>query len=430
MTALVFNCAFNGLSIIQELGRRGIDVYALDSFRNVGTTSRYATYRSCPNPTTDEAGFVEYLLDIADEFDDKPVLIPTNDHWAAAVAHHREELAEHYHTGVADAETVDLLIDKDAFGEWATERDYPVPRSWMGDELDDVPESAFPVAAKPNDATGVPDMMFDSTVALLYNRLFGDGSGPEFSAEEQAVVEALSENRLEVFETRDELERFRQEYEDVIEHFVVQEYVRGMSDQMYTVGVYANEGEVKGLFTGRKVRGYPPDIGDCKVGQAQSVPDHLVAMVKSMSEDLGYHGIGEFEFKRDVETGEYFLIEVNPRSWSWIGITPATGVSLPWMAYADQKNTYTFDYQESSVPDGSVTWVKAFEDLPNSLYFYRRSHPEWTKSLGEWWASIDSDTLVVAELAKDDPLPTAYATVLVGRRLVNETLDGVLERLA
>ena len=43
--------------------------------------------------------------------------------------------------------------------------------------------------------------------------------------------------------------------------------------------------------------------------------------------DLNYSGIAEFEYKKDLSTGRYRLIEVNPRSWSWIGITPACGVS-------------------------------------------------------------------------------------------------------
>jgi hypothetical protein len=34
--ALVFNCHYNGLSIIQELGRHGVPVYALDTWQERG----------------------------------------------------------------------------------------------------------------------------------------------------------------------------------------------------------------------------------------------------------------------------------------------------------------------------------------------------------------------------------------------------------
>jgi predicted ATP-grasp superfamily ATP-dependent carboligase len=428
MTALVFNCAYNGLSIIQELGRRGVDVHALDSFRNVGTTSKYATYHACPNPTADEEAFVSFLLNLAPTFDETPVLIPTNDHWASAVASHRERLADHYHPCVADGETVERLLDKQAFADWATERDYPVPRSWQGDDIVGVPEDAFPIAGKPGDARDAPDMMYRSTVVSLWNRLT-NGSAEEPDADLAREAELYEQFRLAVFDDREELDTFRETYPDLAADFVFQEYVRGDSDSMYTVGVFANEGEVKGLFTGRKVRGYPPDIGDCKVGQAESVPDHLVETTRRMCADLDYHGIAEFEFKRDVETGEYWLIEVNPRSWSWVGITPACGVSLPWMAYAECSGRREFAYTESSVTDGEVTWVKASEDLFNSLLFYRESKPSWSRDPVEWWQSLDADRLVFAEGLPDDPLPVAYAVALAGRRLGLATLDGLKARM-
>jgi len=429
MTAIVFNCAYNGLSIIQELGRRGVEVHALDSFRNVGTTSRYAAYHPCPNPTTDEEDFIQYLLDLASQFDDTPVLIPTNDHWAAAIAHYRDRLTGPYHPCVVDGETIDLLLNKDRFGEWAYEQGYPVPRSWTTDQLSEIPDDAFPIAAKPSDATGVPDMMFDSKIALLYNKLFGK-SEKKMPESEREVAERLSENRFKIFESRDELDDFIVGFSDILGRFVVQEYVRGMSDQMYTVGVYASQGEIKGLFTGRKVRGYPPDIGDCKVGQVEDVPDSVVSTVVEICDELEYHGIAEFEFKRDKQTGEFYLIEINPRSWSWIGITPACGVSLPWIAYKDNIDSTTLPYSESTREDGSVRWVKVFEDLMNCLYFYRQNHPEWAYgSIQEWWHSVDTDKLVIAELSRDDPLPTAYSGVLLFRRFANKTKDTLTSML-
>ena len=96
MTALVFNCHYNGLSIIQELGRHGVQVYALDSFRDVGTFSRYGCFHLCPDPESAEKAFVEYLLELGSSFDHKPVLFPTNDHWAAAISRHKETLSQYY----------------------------------------------------------------------------------------------------------------------------------------------------------------------------------------------------------------------------------------------------------------------------------------------------------------------------------------------
>jgi len=94
MTAIVFNCHYNGLSIIRELGRQGVQVFALDNFRSVGTYSRYTKYRICPDPLVAEKAFIDFLLKFGPTFESKPVLFPTNDHWAAAVSRHKQALSQ------------------------------------------------------------------------------------------------------------------------------------------------------------------------------------------------------------------------------------------------------------------------------------------------------------------------------------------------
>lgn len=413
MTAVVCNCYFNGLNLTQDLGRRGVSVHAVDSIRNVGTVSKYSEFHRSPNPLEDERGFVEHLESMAEEFDDRPVLFPTNDHWASAVARHRDRLSEVYRPCVAEESVVDLLLHKGRFYEWAAERGYPVPESWSASDHGTVPESAFPLVAKPD-----------------VRRISGD------DADNRARVEQMNEERLTILEDPAALEAFVADHPDTLDLFVLQEFVRGRSDRMYTVGVYADrDHQILGRFEGRKVRGYPPDSGDCRVGQSERVPADLVATVDRLVEDLGYHGIAEVEFKRDAETGEFRLIEVNPRTWSWVGITAQAGVSLPWLAYADLSPDESPEVENpprtQTVEDGEVTWIKPLDDLANCVYFNGASgHEDWAMSPREWWESLDSSDLVVAGFAADDPVPAAYAGALEGRRLVGAGLSGVRDRLA
>src|SRR5215472_13263879 len=108
MTALVFNCQYNGLAIIRELGRRGVEVFALDSARTVGTRSKYCRYIPCPDPLIAEADFVALLMKIGRSLAEKPVLFPTNDHFAAAVSRHKDELEQYFLPCVADDGVVEL----------------------------------------------------------------------------------------------------------------------------------------------------------------------------------------------------------------------------------------------------------------------------------------------------------------------------------
>lgn len=423
MTAIVFNAAYNGLGIVRELGRNGVDVYVLDSFRNVGTVSRYGTYRRCPNPEADEAGFVERLLELGPTFDDRPVVFPTNDHWAAAAARNADRLSEFYELCVSDYEAVSLMLDKRRFGAWAVERGYPSPRTWPASEADRIPRESFPVAAKPNDARLRPDMMFRSRAATLSTKLTGGGVDTETARELHERAETIEDNRLQVLDSPAEVDAFLATVD--AETYVLQEYVRGLSDQMVTLGVYADrDHEVRGLFVGRKLRGFPPDVGDCKLGAASDVPDELKESVRALARDIGLVGIAEFEFKQDVVSGEYKLIEINPRSWSWVGITPAAGVNLPMLAYRDLRGEPIPPYTENGVAPGEAKWVKLTEDLPNALYYNEAAgYPEWGRSVRAWWRSVRAPNLVTAEFSLDDPLPGVYALGLAAIRVAGTILS-------
>ncbi len=388
--ALVFNCGHNGLSIIRELGRQGVnEIYALDSVRSIGTHSRYARFSRCPDPLTNETAFIEFLLRFAKGRTDKPVLFPTNDHWAQAIAHHKDVLNHHYRMWVADGPVVDLLIQKPRFYEWAMKQGYPVPRSWSDAEVAKISNDCFPIIAKPAFRVASSDSKLQATRAVENYR-----------------------KRLTVLETREQLEVYRRGNTSKSEECVFQEYVRGLSDCMYTVGVYVNqEHEVMGVFTGRKVRGFPPDIGDCIVGQVEKIDEAIVCMVKHMCRDLRYSGIAEFEFKKDSVTGKMILIEVNPRSWSWIGITPSCGVSLPWMAYCDMTGHKSISYTETTCQTGSVKYAKVSRDRRNCLRNNRRSgYTEWHMTHEQWKQSLECDILVDAEYSLDDMKPWLFAS--------------------
>ncbi len=405
--ALVFNCQYNGLSIIQELGRHGVPVYALDSYRSIGATSKYARYWPCPDPLYDENAFIQFLMEKGGEFDQKPVLFPTNDHWATAIARHKQELERWYLLCVADGPIVDLLISKDRFYRWAMERNYPVPHSYSTDEVLEGNEDIFPLIVKP--------------IARRF---------PNLCANHEGLNKFLDDHRMTVINNTSEYRNFASQYANYLDYFLIQEYVPGMANRMHTVGIYANrQNEVLGLFTGRKVRGFPPDIGDCIVGQGEKMPEEILVCVKEMVRDLGYSGIAEFEFKKDPSTREFKLIEINPRSWSWIGITPACGVSLPWIAYADLTGVEPVRYTESTVENGEVVYLKLLGDLENCLHSYRKiGYPEYHMRLQAWLKEMNGRKRVYAEFSWDDPVVGLHALLRRGRSYMEKIVQPLHHR--
>lgn len=127
------------------------------------------------------------------------------------------------------------------------------------------------------------------------------------------------------------------EYKDLIDNydFLIQQKIEGLSNNMYTIGVYADRNsDVRAVFSGRKIRGFLVDIGDCFAGESLWV-EELVEKSKKIIKKIGYTGIAELEFKYNDLDNKYYLIEINPRTWSWVGITPEAGVNLSLIAYKD-----------------------------------------------------------------------------------------------
>ncbi|MGD0997851.1 MAG: hypothetical protein ABR941_05970, partial [Thermoleophilia bacterium] len=112
---------------------------------------------------------------------------------------------------------------------------------------------------------------------------------------------------------------------------LVQEFVPGGDDQLYTCGVFRGAGRTL-VFTGRKLKQHPPVLGISRLSEAVEVPELVPGSVRLLDE-LGYQGVAQVEYKRDARDGAYRLMEVNVRPWTWIGLAEACGVNLPLAAH-------------------------------------------------------------------------------------------------
>ena len=376
--AIIFNCHYNGLSIIQELGQHDIECIAMDAVRSIGTYSKYAKYQKCPDPTENESVFIEFLYSYCAREKELPVVFPTNDHWAMAISKHKEKLSEVAVLCVADWKAVKAVTYKDIFYELGKEKEYLTPNTWSINELKQLNIEDYPIVAKPR-----------------FRRMASNNKM-------NAICKNLDRLRVTILNNKQELEAFLHKESEFIDFLIFQEFITGMSDQMYTVGIYANEeSEILGLFTGHKVRGYPADSGDCIVGENYNLPDYVIENTYRIVKDLNYSGIAEFEYKKDLSTGRYRLIEVNPRSWSWIGITPACGVSLPMIAYKDLTGEKV-TFKKPCLENGSVKYIKMLEDLRNCLISYKSNYPRWSKSFREWKNDIKASKTIYAEFNAGD----------------------------
>jgi len=111
---------------------------------------------------------------------------------------------------------------------------------------------------------------------------------------------------------------------------------------------------------------------------------------------LGFTGIVEVEFKRDVRDGKLKLLDINPRAWGWHSLGRAAGVDFPYLLWLMLRGE---DLPRIRGRAG-VRWVRALTDLPTALGEIRAGR----LSIGAYLLSLRGP-IEFAILAADDPMP-------------------------
>jgi D-aspartate ligase len=336
---------------------------------------------------------VDRLVELARKVGGRPVLIPTDDHYAQALARHRAELETRMIACVASSDVVELLVDQLRFCRWARTHGVDCPQSAPADgaQLPFAP----PVVAKP----------INFTDFLLTARNLPVGEKP-------------SDLRFTIIRSENEWQAFRRRYAPHLHKMVVQEYVSGSSADMFSIGIYADrKAQVRAIFVGRKLRGYPAQYGNTILGQNDCVPEQILDEVESIVQQLGYTGIAEFEYRREPETGKFRLIEINPRCWSWILATAFSRANIPWIAYRDLCGEPVERVIENEAP-GSIKAVRVMSDLANVFWRYRSDEPAWLMTPRAWWRSLAAKKLALVEFGRGDWLVSLFCFALLLRDLI------------
>ena len=295
----------NGLAAIRSLGRSGVRTFAVDHRPwALGFKSRYAHKVIAPEPVADEDGFIAAMARLGERFDGPTPVLPTHDEHLNAMVKRASELTPHYRFPAPGWPVLEALQRKRHQIETARAAGVGIPvttyPSSAAEAVADADAVGYPVFLKPSDPTE-------------FKRRFKRQAFECATAEEVAV-----------------------HYEEMAEFEpMLQEFVPGGDDELYTLGSYLNaEGEALGVFSGRKLRQTRENQGSARVGEAMWV-DGVVEGGLELLRALDYRGVSQVEFKRDPRSGEFKLMEVNPRLWQWHGLASVCGVDLPMIAYLD-----------------------------------------------------------------------------------------------
>ncbi len=276
--------------------------------------------------------------------DARPVLFLTEDSSLVALHAHRDELERWYRFPHAPWPVLSRIVNKDQLYH-ELDGVVPIPRTRVAEgeaSLATVAEElGFPAIVKPplRCRSGA------QPARRPFEKIFGD-----------KAVRVRS------------LDELRSVYHQAQGHgfpALVQEEIGGPPSLLYSVGVYASRGgEV------------PPPSPRRKLGQCHRIlatdwssepcgPPNSFPWPPAALRHFGYYGMADIEFKLDLRSGTYKLLDINPRPWLWINLPTACGVNLPYAAYLDAVD-HPLDAAAFAQHDFATRWVSARGALVSS----------------------------------------------------------------
>lgn len=303
------NNYYIGLSVIRCLGSKGIHTVAVDYSEEdrYGAASKYVSEKLIfPHYKNEAKAFIDALIEYAKKQEAKPVLFPCHDSYLEAIDANLELIKQYYLLPQKEQGLATRIMNKDTLHELALETGIKVPESVTVEDPEFYKkieeEIKFPCLVKPVDS---PTFM-----RIFKKKLFEVNNMEEL---EEALAKSKEAN-TKVF---------------------VQRIIKGFDDHMHTYDAYLNQdSKVTHWTTAQKLRQYPINFGASVYTIQKHFPE-LHEIGSKFLETIGYKGFGEIEFKKDAETGEFYLIEINARTTNFNNLLYKVGLNFPYIAYMD-----------------------------------------------------------------------------------------------
>lgn len=304
---------------VRSLSRRDVGTVIASEQPNVPVgASRFCDrFVDVPSPYHDVVAYKDALVELAR----RPAvrtLTPMRPHDAYVFATYAADFEPHVSLVTPPTETLDVVHDRMQLYEAALDAGVPVPETRC---LEDA-----------------RDWHSDVVVKARYNLLSHDRV-PAFDPHHVETVKCVEHvpagGDLDVAGL---CERMR--------HVpIVQEYVD--HDGEYVFAALYEHGEPLATFQHHQIRGDSYTGGGGVYRESIYDPD-LERVGRQLLDSLEYHGLACIEYARDRETGEYYLVEVNPRFWQSLPCAVRSGADFPyyyWLATTGRSDEIEPDYR-------------------------------------------------------------------------------------
>lgn len=302
--AIIIEGHVQGLSNTRSLGEMGIPVFVVDTTDCIARYSKYCTkFFKCPEYIKDE--FAAFLIDLAEKEKIKDwVLIPSNDHAVITISKHKRELEKYFKVITPHYGIIEKIYDKLELTGIARDSGVLVPETYPAVlKPGDIPEDIkFPVLIKGRSGLSFYKKL-GKKAFLVHNKMQMD-------------------NCLSVINLHNELDN----------SFIQELIPSDGTNKTVSFTAFCEHGDIKTYWMGIKLREHPLQFGTATFAESVFVKECYVNSVVLLKK-LDYTGVCEIEYIRDPRDGLYKLIEINARTWLWVGLARKCGIDYAKYIY-------------------------------------------------------------------------------------------------
>ncbi len=381
----------NGLGIARSLAGKDISIFGLysDFIADIGRFSKHVRPIKVAKLKYEPEKLLEQLLTLGKKIGNKSFLIPQGDIHVSFISENREILSEYFLFNIPDKNLLDKILTKKGNMELAAQHNILIPKTLYLKDKNDIEKVInkfkFPIIIKPLDTFST-----------------------KFPGGKKNIVNYNKDSFIDL--TRDN--------ESLLGNCVIQELIIGNDGNIFICSTYfSKESEPLGVYTGRKIRQFPPDFGVTSCGISEYVPEiELISM--NFLKRMGYKGLGTLEFARDINSGKYYFIEINGRSYYHNMLFTDCGVNLSYIAYCDTMDI-NMQYKSVKQKEGLI-WIDFSRDI-ESFWIKRKENKiktvEWLQSV------IKAKSFTVFN--KLDILPFLFSTFILMTVIFKYTIKGL-----
>jgi D-aspartate ligase len=383
--AIVLGGDCGSLSIARSLGRRGIPVcFITDNSNPIAKFSRY-TDRSLSWAGSQQSDAVSDLVELADRHGMRGwVLFPAADPEVQLVAQNHAELSKVFRLVTPPWDVAQCALDKTLTYQRATTLGIDHPKTYQPRDRREVEnlDCRFPLVLKPAVKEG-------RNVFTLAKAWRVDDRAALLSRYDEAVA-AVGHD-----------------------HIVIQELIPGGGSAQFSYAAVWDRGSPIASMVARRTRQYPTDFGRTSTFVETIHNAQVEEAATKFLNSLHYSGIAEIEFKFDARDGQYKILDVNARTWTWNSLGALAGVDFPYILWQVAMG----EKVDRIRADSSARWMYLSRDILAAIAGMLAGTLKPIDYLRSFRRPI-----AFATFGKDDPLPAFVDLPLTAWRALTRHL--------